>query len=1328
MLGPGMFRQLLDFVIWVWVTGAPLAIMTVTEVAVRVSAQGGPLWRWRSWRKVMIPLYHQLEALVLALMAYRGGMSIYLLKVALEAQGDLPAMVSDQDKATVLVLCAYRALRTYGDLHGVSVHQTLQQRRLRAKLNKLWMDEYQQKLQEHRARLVVKIQRMVDRKVPQLLFLLASLIYCGAEVFDFVRTSQVLGYVLLVAFGCEFLIRTKAQGGEIFFRPLFNKLEFFVLTAGTWCLFYASWYTQYLASSKAEATAVAAATATLLLLHRCIRLLGIQLKVSASEFDADSVMSAKAVQIFMAKFGTLVDVPPTNVKVDLPGSMIHIQKASLKPEAFSQLHLPVTVTGGLIEDLFIDFFSSDTTKDLGRSLSFTPRVRGRTKIRIKNMLLLFGPGPGLAEAGEGEPGSYWQYDSVLAAKSRVIDLICQRLTVPFPTAADPAVVSADSLGSRPKTTFRQMGQNLIKGARYKVGTAVAQGFRRLRMALQDSSVRHVDMNVHNVMVQFEDHEGLLGHGCLNLGVKVDCVKLHRYQGRHFSAQMTRWSVYAEPFAAANASRRTSMSGWRPNRTVNKMVRLTCAERIRSWAFAKMEDDHPPDPLALMKRIERFPERHNILTVQQVVVRGSPAETQVAEEPIKKPSTESRLLAPLRAVLRKDEPSASASRSVDIESQLFGSDSSQVDAWEWTINVRPIRVIMDDMQFRCLRYVRRCVANWWAWDTAFQWYPDLRPCDPEVRRASPAERSVVVRFWWVYAAHRALVSLGRRPNFIYLNLVRKASYRHKHRTLITEVLERSSPLIPGARLALKASAHQRQQLSELQIHLPYPDILTCFREELGKCAKKGWAARPAAMSARDGPMPERDEELDSVVEDSDSDISDGSVPGDLSGDEDQPEAEPSLGGHWELRWTALEVFVLGWRSNVSRPILLHSKLREICLEADVRNQEASASSASPGSSTRLTPFGLICTLKDLSIQSPHSAAAFPAAGDVLRVLRPVRMLPAWVIPNYRWLGVSRMGESYACLLQASPNSDSAKELRVELCFPDCRLLLWEPLLVALRRFLEEPAEPSDAECPAPSFRRDRPFVERRTADSQTVSSGRLGPLNVPLQVRTKHQGFVFPHQLEAHSLKRMVRAQRQFERLTLPREELDFQVVVRVGAVQVFQVGRLIGSTLGVEEARIYPHELQIRVGTEEECHSSAGFLKNFSVTVEPMSSSLSRNSWRPGDASEPGFRGDQAAPDHEKDEMEGPEEQLRLSHASCGKGLDFWACLARCCSAHSGHHLPGLPRPTLASIGMSSIEAFEPGFCQVSFWALKEEDFNSQSLQHVGDGWYHKVRSGLNPK
>lgn len=37
---------------------------------------------------------------------------------------------------------------------------------------------------------------------------------------------------------------------------------------------------------------------------------------------------------------------PRNIHVDVPGSMVHIQKATLKPEAFTDLHLPMTVTGG----------------------------------------------------------------------------------------------------------------------------------------------------------------------------------------------------------------------------------------------------------------------------------------------------------------------------------------------------------------------------------------------------------------------------------------------------------------------------------------------------------------------------------------------------------------------------------------------------------------------------------------------------------------------------------------------------------------------------------------------------------------------------------------------------------------------------------------------------------------------------------------------------------------------------------------------------------------------------------------------------------------------
>ncbi len=51
-----------------------------------------------------------------------------------------------KDKATVLVLCGYRALRTWGDLHGVSVQSTLRWRRRQARKQKVWMNEYKRHL------------------------------------------------------------------------------------------------------------------------------------------------------------------------------------------------------------------------------------------------------------------------------------------------------------------------------------------------------------------------------------------------------------------------------------------------------------------------------------------------------------------------------------------------------------------------------------------------------------------------------------------------------------------------------------------------------------------------------------------------------------------------------------------------------------------------------------------------------------------------------------------------------------------------------------------------------------------------------------------------------------------------------------------------------------------------------------------------------------------------------------------------------------------------------------------------------------------------------
>eukprot|EP00439_Symbiodinium_sp_Y106_P022618 s5901_g2.t2 len=818
LVGPEPFGRLIEYATWVWATGSFLVLGTVLEILARVSAQGGPVWRWRSWRRMMIPLCHQLEALVLAIMIFRLGMSIYLLHVALQG-GALPVSVSNLDKATVLILCVYRALRTWEKFRGISVQETLHERRKKASMKKLWMHEFKEAWQEHRARQVVRIQQVLNKKWVQMLFFVSSLTYCAVEFFAFVRTSEVLGYALLFALGAEFLLRAWAQGGEHFFRPSLNKMEFCVLAAGTWCLFYATWYTQYLVSSKNEATAFATATALLLLIHRCLRLLGIQLKISASEFDADSVASSLAVQAFMANLGCYVDVPPTNVKVDLSASSIHIQKASLKPETFEGLHLPLAVTGALVEDLFVDL-SSDT-KEMAR-LTFASRTHGRTRIRVKNLLLVLGPGPGLSSC-PNKGGAHWHHQTVLAAKWRVVKMICQRLTVPVvdATAARESQDSLDSLGS--SKSLQEMRRSLMRDVRQSI-----------------TRMPYTEMHLRNISVQFEDPDSRLGYGCFLLGMKLDSLKLDWHQGRHCHAQLARWSLYAEPFAAADSSGVLLRS--KPRKVAQDMVKLNSAERLRSWAFASMED-HRRNPLKQLRRMERFADRHNILTVQHVNIRGAPKE--VPKE--RTGGLLSRMAARFGA-FGKD----GVTKSTDIESAAIASNP-QLD-WDWKAHVRPIRITVDDMQFRCLKNLQRCIGDWWIHDQAIQWHPGYRPCDPQVLETSKEQRSEILRSWWIYASHKALILEGRRPRFTYLNLVRRVEYRLKHRALISEVLRELPPLVPGRRITLKPAEHHCRDLALLQTHLPYSDIVTCLREELARSSAQGPLSR--RPTTRPGATPTR----------------------------------------------------------------------------------------------------------------------------------------------------------------------------------------------------------------------------------------------------------------------------------------------------------------------------------------------------------------------------------------------------------------------------------------------------------------------------------------
>jgi len=85
---------------------------------------------------------------------------------------------------------------------------------------------------------------------------------------------------------------------------------------------------------------------------------------------------------------------------------------------------------GLIEDLFIDFFTQSASTGafarVGRG-----QTNARTKVRIRNLLLVLSPGRGLAEAG-GSHGTYWKAGNLQEGKAAVVDLILRRLSAPFP--------------------------------------------------------------------------------------------------------------------------------------------------------------------------------------------------------------------------------------------------------------------------------------------------------------------------------------------------------------------------------------------------------------------------------------------------------------------------------------------------------------------------------------------------------------------------------------------------------------------------------------------------------------------------------------------------------------------------------------------------------------------------------------------------------------------------------------------------------------------------------------------------------------------------------
>lgn len=1358
MLGPSSFETFTSFVLFVWFTGAPLAVMTILEVCIRVSVQAGPIWRFKSWRWMMIPLYHQLEAFVMAVMAFRGGMSIYLLLLALLG-GESPTSVQDQDKATVLVLCGYRALRTWGDLHGVSVQSTLRWRRRQARKQKVWMNEYKRQLQEHRQLFFVRMQRCFDHRLSQLTLLWATILYCFMEFQDsFPIASEIFGYILLGAFFCEFIARAKAQGGERFFRPMCNKLEFFVLIAGTWCLFYASWYTDLLAESKDDRATLAAATVFLLLLHRCIRLLAIRFQVSGSQFHANTLMSAKAMEIFMAKFGNLVEVPPTNIHVDVPGSMIHIEKATLKPEAFRDLHLPVTFSGGLIEDLFIDFFTHESATYTG---AFARVGRGqphaRTKVRIRNLLLVLSPGRGLAEAG-GSHGSYWKAGNLQEGKARVVDLICRRLSAPFPdkmrrSMSKETVTSRGSDSNTSPTWSHPRGLGRFAQMQWKLRVVLNSGMRRFKNLIQDSTLRHLDLDIQNASLQFEDSSGALGHGSLNMGMKMDSLKLMRDAGQSMTLQLARLSFYVEPFGSEESWQKKSVTEEKPQYVVRKMVRLNNADRLRSWAFAELGKGL--NATERLHQLERWPERHNVLMIPWVSLHAGPQgmeEESTIEEEL--PAGESQSRGNFGRTFRErvQQVATRVTRvriSSDLEDQLFGSQEEEEETmrWHWKLQVRPLTVMVDDVQLGCVRHLHHCIRSWLSCDAAFRWRPDLTPLDPMV---TPRERRAVIRCWWYYALYRILAKRTRRMPLKFLDLVLKAGYRFKYRSLLSVVVGRSGPLIPGGRVFLKPSPQQLKQMQELQMHLAYPDIISCYRAVLATAVGQGATTLRAVQEAHQEVIDAaevQELELESAAEDEMERLE---SPEDTASTSSSDSEEPSASGTWELRWSGLEVWVPFWRPGRGyRPVFLHVNFQELAIDAEVLEKDDTDS--------KLAPFSLLCSLKGFTFSSPECGKANAAVTDVVKITHPVSMASSLFNSFFHLGPVDRtcIGEPFALILQA--RATSGKEVSAVVHCPELKVMFWEPLILTLRAFVTQSAHRfmNDDDCATLSVLHGGNIT--RKDGKVSARNGRIGPTSISATFETDQESSDSEKMMKSQAsaanqqtklTQRLQAAQRLFERCVLIHEDIGIDLSFNLRPIQIFQVGQYTKDQLGIEEARIPPQHVSAnalrsddpasvafersRTGTlwaesgSKMCFISAGppfpeahgaggaedYMNERHSRLTDLAESMSP-SWVARSELLPSFQG--------QDESEGPGVQ----NASV-LGVSWRPFWMFCCCKNDVDQDKHSTAARVSGLGIRSGPDYALGkaLAHLAFWKLGPDEFSVEWIKKQEAEWHRKVSLG----
>ena len=164
-------------------------------------------------------------------------------------------------------------------------------------------------------------------------------------------------------------------------------------------------------------------------------------------------MDAIIKQFFDKKVGDFLKVDEGNLRVDAATGQFLLKKASVVGEAFDSLHLPLTLTGGFIDELSVHLHLD----------VFNPGGNVSLQILIKNVCLVF-----------GAHTTDWSYRHVKQCKSKLIDLVMKVLELK-PQKKAKGTDSSGSATSWLSDVQTRLKQDLMKKVAEMVEARAVEG-------------------------------------------------------------------------------------------------------------------------------------------------------------------------------------------------------------------------------------------------------------------------------------------------------------------------------------------------------------------------------------------------------------------------------------------------------------------------------------------------------------------------------------------------------------------------------------------------------------------------------------------------------------------------------------------------------------------------------------------------------------------------------------------------------------------------------------------------------------------------------------